>query len=60
MSDKEIVDITIPPQSSINLKKMSSGYGWEIKVYDDDLDSGFDKIVALDKKLRDKFCIDES
>lgn len=53
--DKEAVDVTFPPQSSIKLIKYSKGYGWEIKRYCDNLDLAFVDIVDMDKKLRHKF-----
>ena len=57
MSEKnnELVDITIPPQSSIKLVKYAKGYGWEIKHYCDNLDVSFDVIVAMNKRLREEF-----
>ena len=53
--ENELVDITIPPQSSIKLVKYAKGYGWEIKFYSDNLDVGFDKIVEMNKRLREEF-----
>jgi len=53
--DKELVDVTFPPQSSIKLVKYAKGYGWEIKVYCDDLDFNLGEVERIDKKLRDKY-----
>jgi hypothetical protein len=53
--EKEMVDVTFPPQSSIKLVKYAKGYGWEVKRYCDDLDQAFDDIVAMNKKLKEEY-----
>lgn len=42
-------------QNSINLKKLAKGYGWEIKVYGDDLDKIRKMIKVQDVKMRAEF-----
>lgn len=41
--------------SSFKLMKMSKGYNWEIKVYNDDLEVAKARVVELDKFCRAEF-----
>ena len=48
-------DITQEQKSSVKVTKNSKGYNWEVKVYDEDPDKIFDKLVDLELKCQDKF-----
>jgi hypothetical protein len=59
VKEKLVEAVVIPPQSSIKLTKYAKGYGWEIKIYCDDLTKCVDDVKALDKKMRDNFADSE-
>lgn len=42
-------------QNSITVKKLSKGYGWEIKVYGGDSENVISEIEKIDGELRKKF-----
>ncbi|MDX1371407.1 MAG: hypothetical protein R3321_03005 [Nitrososphaeraceae archaeon] len=46
--EQEIDKPALEQKSSLELKKMAKGYGWSIKVYNDDLDKLRKEIKELD------------
>ena len=42
-------------KSSVKVTKNSKGYTYEIKVYDEDLDKAFEKMIALESKCSEKY-----
>lgn len=60
MSEKEESGIILQNQvSSLKLMKMSKGYNWEIKIYDEDPEVLFKKVQELDCKMREEYSPDE-
>jgi hypothetical protein len=51
-----VSNIVVEKHESIKLNKMSKGYNWEIKLVDkDDIKSQLDRLIEIDKQLRDKY-----
>ena len=44
-------------QCSVNLKKLAKGYGWEIKVYGDNMDEILKEIERVNLNLNAQFPI---
>lgn len=54
MSEKEIIQDA--PTSSIKLiKGQRGGYGWEIKVYGNDMDAVLAEVDVIDQKMKQKW-----
>ena len=46
---------TAEQKSSVKVTKNSKGYTWECKVYDNDPDKAFEKMVELELKCSEKY-----
>jgi hypothetical protein len=54
MEDDKI-DFTKEGTNSIKLSKMSKGYNWEIKIYENDLNKNLALINSINDQLKDKY-----
>ena len=46
---------TIQQRSSVEVTRNSRGYNWKVKVYDDDANKAYAKMIELEKGCADKF-----
>jgi len=51
----EVSKVLEVQESSVKLMKMTKGYNWEIKIYDSDDKKMFERVLELDKLLREKY-----
>jgi len=54
MNEEETV-LPIKQTSSLKVSKMSKGYNWEIKIYDDDISQLIAKTKQLDIEMRETY-----
>ena len=45
--------------SSFELKKTTKGYNWNIKIYNTDIQKGYDTAKSIDKQAREDYGISE-
>lgn len=54
-SVKRIEEHILSHSSNITLKKLAKGYGWEIKLFDNDPAKLVDGVKSIDAKLRETY-----
>jgi len=55
MEPNEFPEIEREQKSSVKVTHNSKGYNWEVKVYNEDPDKIFDKVIELETKCAEKY-----